>query len=73
VPEELMLEPVLDAPDPLWAPAVDVVIRAAPSASIAIFFMSLPPVAEPCGKAPIIEAAGVAYIPTATVAHAKSA
>lgn len=37
VPEELMLEPVLDAPDPLWAPAVDVAIRAAPSASIVIF------------------------------------
>ncbi|UPJ56981.1 hypothetical protein [Bradyrhizobium sp. 192] len=73
VPEELMLEPVLDAPDPLWAPAVDVAIRAAPSASIVIFFMSLPPVAKPCGKASIIEAAGVAYIPTATVADAKSA
>jgi hypothetical protein len=73
VPEELMLAPVLDAPDPLWAQAVDVVIRAAPGASIAIFLMSLPPVAKPRGKASIIDAAGVAYVPTATVADAKSA
>jgi hypothetical protein len=75
VPEELMLAPVLDAPDPLWARAVDVVIRAAPSASIAINFMSVPPVEKPDGKASAREAAGVAHIrtATATVAYAESA
>jgi len=54
VPDELMLEPLLDAPDPLCAPAVDVVIRAAPSASIAITFISVSPVEggrdEPRGR-----------------------
>ena len=39
-----MLVPVPDVPDPLWAPAVDVVSRAAPSAAIASIFMSVPPV-----------------------------
>src|SRR5437763_1180466 len=44
VPDELMLVPVPDVPDPLWAPAVDVVSRAAPSAAIASIFMAVPPV-----------------------------
>ncbi|WP_177243688.1 hypothetical protein [Bradyrhizobium sp. Gha] len=44
VPDELMLEPLPDAPDPLCAPAGDVVITAAPSATIARIFMSAPSV-----------------------------
>ncbi|WP_164938472.1 hypothetical protein [Bradyrhizobium guangdongense] len=44
VPDELMLDPVWDAPDPLCAPAGDVVIRAATSATRAGIFMSVPPV-----------------------------
>jgi len=39
--DELMLDPVMDAPDPLCAPAEDGVIRTATSAAIAGIFMSL--------------------------------
>jgi hypothetical protein len=41
VVDELILDPVCDAPDPVCAPAEDVVIRTAMSAAIAGIFMSL--------------------------------
>jgi hypothetical protein len=41
VPDELMLDPVWDAPDPLCAPAEEVVIRTATSAATVGRFMSL--------------------------------
>ncbi|MBW7974068.1 hypothetical protein [Bradyrhizobium sp. BR 10289] len=46
VPEELMLLPVLDAPDPFCASAGNVVIRAAPSTAMARIFMAAAPVQE---------------------------
>ena len=71
VPDELMLDPVLDAPDPLCAQAVDVVTTAATRATIARIFMSVPSL-----KGRRLLHRGSAILPlssNATAANAESA